>query len=31
MTLKSAFQAEFLRRSGPIKVGPKDAGLNDWA
>jgi hypothetical protein len=31
MTFKSTFQAQFLRRSGPIKVGLKDAGLNDRA
>ncbi len=31
MTFKSVFQAKFLRRSGPIKVGLKDVGLNDWA
>jgi hypothetical protein len=31
MIFKSTFQAQFLRRSGPIKVGLKDAGLNDWA
>jgi hypothetical protein len=31
MTFKSAFQAQFLRRPGPIKVGLKDAGLNDRA
>jgi hypothetical protein len=31
MIFKSTFQAQFLRRSGPIKVGLKDAGLNDRA
>jgi hypothetical protein len=31
MTFKSAFQAQFLQRSGPIKVGLKDPGLNDRA